>query len=72
MRVVKFLMRLSATGFMGSVFKLIICTYAYQNRGYEAIGGEYLAVIIFFVIAYAGTGKIIDEIFESVDLGGRW
>lgn len=62
-----FAMKIGATGFFGMVFKDIICLNAYQFRGYEAVGGEYLAVIIFFIIFYVGVGKIIDGIFVVED-----
>ena len=64
-RKLKFLMQISATGLFGLVFKEIVCMNAYQARGYDAVGGEYIAVILFVFVVYSGSGKILDGIFVS-------
>ncbi len=38
--------------------------YAYENRGYKAVGGEYLFIFIIYMMAYVGSNWLWDILKE--------
>lgn len=52
--------KLILSGILISPLAKIATTYAYLERGYEAIGGEYLFILLIYWGAYKGVGYLLN------------
>lgn len=60
-RLLKIVFRLLLSGLITLPFGVMAIEYAYRQRGYMAVGGEYCLIIWIFVIAF----KLLRGIYEE-------
>lgn len=69
--VVAQLLRIWVTAFAGIAVYVPLSALAYAERGYKAIGGEIVSVILVAAAVWVGMGWITEEWYRTMRGGGH-